>query len=81
MKGIPLVIIYDPLLKDFASAIRKDLYILYLTKEVKEIFTPGPLVSLQRAKKLGSYLVRLNCTRQNGQLDRLNVVVNGVKFV
>ena len=35
MKGIPLVITHHLLLKDFASAIRKHLYILYLNKEVK----------------------------------------------
>ena len=58
VKGIPLVIAYHPLLKDFASVIRKHLYILYLNKEVKEIFTPGPMVSFRRARKLGSYLVR-----------------------
>ena len=44
MKGIPLVITYHLLLKDFASAIRKDLYILYVNREVKEIFTPVPIV-------------------------------------
>ena len=45
MKEIPLVITYHPLLKDFASVIRKHLYILYLSKEATEIFTPGPTVS------------------------------------
>ena len=58
MKGIPLVITYHPLLKDFASVIRKHLYILYLNKEVKEIFTPGPMVLFQGARKEGNYLVR-----------------------
>ena len=58
MKGIPIVITYHPLLKDFASVIRKHLYILYLNKEVKEIFTPGPMVSFRGTRKLGSYLVR-----------------------
>ena len=60
MKGILLVITYHPLLKDFASVIRtrKHLYILNLSKEVQEIFTPGPMVSFRGARKLGSYLVR-----------------------
>ena len=31
MKGIPLVITYHPLLKDFASVVRKHLYILYFS--------------------------------------------------
>ena len=62
MKEIPLVITYHPLLKDFASAIRKHLYILYMSKEVKEVFTSGPLVSFPRARKVGSYLLGLNGT-------------------
>ena len=58
MKGIPFVVTYHPLLKDLAGVIRKHLYILYLNKEVKEIFTPGPIVSFREARKFGSYLVR-----------------------
>ena len=54
MKGIPLVITYHPLFKGSASVIRKHLCILYLNKEVKEIFTPGLMVSFQGARKLGS---------------------------
>ena len=46
------------MLKDFASVIRKHLYILYLNKEVREIFTPSPMVSFRGVRKLGSYLVR-----------------------
>ena len=38
--------------------IRKHLYILYLSEGVKEIFTPGSMVSFQGARKLESYLVR-----------------------
>ena len=58
MKGIPLVITYYPLLKDFTCVVRKHLYIFYLSKEVKRIFTLGPMVSFRGARKLGSYLVR-----------------------
>ena len=57
MKGITLVITYHPLHKDFACVIRNHLYILNLSKEVKEIFTPGPMVSFRGGRKLGSYLV------------------------
>ena len=57
MKGIHLVITYHLLLKDFASAIRKRLCVLYLNKEVKEIFTPDPMVSFRRERKIG----RLSC--------------------
>ena len=53
MKQIPLIIIYDPLLKDFDCVIRKHLYILYLNKEVKQIFTPSFMVSVRGAKELG----------------------------
>ena len=60
MKEIPLVITYHSLLKDFASVIRKHLYILFLCKEVKEIFTPDCMVLFGGARKLGIYLVRDN---------------------
>ena len=56
-KGISLVITYHPLLKDFASVIRRHLYVLYLNTEVKEILTPGPMVLFRGARKLGSYLL------------------------
>ena len=62
MKGIPLVITYHPLLKDFASVIRKHLYILYLSKEVKEIFTPVPVVSFRGQENWEAILLGLNCT-------------------
>ena len=54
---MPLVITYLPLFKDFASVIRKHLYILSLCKEVKEIFTPGRIDLFGGAKKLAIYLV------------------------
>ena len=57
MKGVPLVITYHPLLKEFAIVIRKYPDILYFNKEVKEIFTLGPMVSFRGASQLGSYLV------------------------
>ena len=47
MKRIALAISYHPLLKDFASVIRKHLYNLYLNKEVKKIFTSRPIVSFR----------------------------------
>ena len=34
------------------------LYILYLDKEVKKVFSPAPIVSFKSARKLSSYLVR-----------------------
>ena len=57
MKGILLVITYHPLLKNFASVIRQHLYILYLSKKVKEIFTSGPMVSFRGTRKWG----KLSC--------------------
>ena len=65
MKEISLVITSYSLIKDSASVIRKHLYVLYLNKEVKEIFTTGSLVSF----------------REKGQLDCLNKMVKAVKFV
>ena len=52
---MPLVVTNHPLFKDFASVIRKHLYILSLCKEVKEIFTPGRIDLFGGARNLGSY--------------------------
>ena len=81
MKEFPLVIIYHPLLKGFASVIRKHLYILYLNKEVKEIFTHCPMVSFRGARKLGSYLVKAKLYPLKRSVELFKFNVNGVKFV
>ena len=57
-KGVPLVITYHPLLKSVGNIIRNHLYILYMDKEVKKVFSPAPMVSFKSARKLSSYLVR-----------------------
>ena len=57
MKGIPLVVTCHPLLKSL-SPIEKNLSILYMDKEMKNVFTPPPMVSFHGARKLNSYLVR-----------------------
>ena len=81
MKGIPLVITYYPLIEDFASVIRKHLYILYLNKEVKEVFTPDSMVSFQGAIKLGSCLIMAKLYPIERSVGSLNVMINSVKYV
>ena len=50
--GIPLVITYQPLLKDFAKVIKKHLHFLNMNDEVKKAFTPFLMVSFRGAPKL-----------------------------
>ena len=50
--------IYHPKLKSMKKVILKYLYLLYMDKEVKRVFTPKPMISFQSARKLSSYLVR-----------------------
>ena len=57
-KGITFVVTYYPILKNISNIIRKNLYLLYMNKETKKVFTPGPMVSFRSARKLRSYLVR-----------------------
>ena len=57
-KGVPLVITYHPLLKSVGNIIRNHLYILYMDKESKKVFSPAPMVSFKSARNLSSYLVR-----------------------
>ena len=58
VQGVPFVVTYHPLLKNFGQIIKKHLYLLYMNEEMKEIFTPSPMISLRGARKLSSYLVR-----------------------
>ena len=57
-KGIPLVVTYHPSLKNIGRIINQNLYILYMNKDVKNVFTPAPMISFRSARKLSSYLVR-----------------------
>ena len=33
-------------------------YLIYMNEELKHFFTPGPMVSFKRSRKISSYLVR-----------------------
>ena len=58
-KRVTFVVTYHPLLlTSFHSLINKHLYILYLDKNAKEVFMPGPMVTFCSSRNLGSYLVR-----------------------
>ena len=57
-KGVPLVVTYYPLLKIIGKIINDNLYLLYMNEEFKHLFTPGPMVSFRRSRKISSYLVR-----------------------
>ena len=57
-KCIPFVVTYHPILKNIGNISRKNLYLLYINKEAKKVFTPGPMTSSRSARKLSSYLVR-----------------------
>ena len=46
------------ILSKLSSIIRWNLYLLYMNQEVKNVFTPGPIVSYRSARKINSYLVR-----------------------
>ena len=58
MKGIPLVVTYHPLLKSLSGIIDKNLSILYMHKELKNLFTLQAMFSFRIACKLNGYLVR-----------------------
>ena len=58
IKGVPFVLTYHPKLKSLNKILTKNLYLLYMDKEVKKIFTPKPMISFRIAIKLSNYLVR-----------------------
>ena len=57
-KEVTFVVTYHAFLKSFPSLINKHLNILYLDKNAKEVFMPGPMVTFRSRRKLSSYLVR-----------------------
>ena len=56
--GVPLVVTYHPGLKNIDQKINKNSCLLYMDQEVKEVFTPKPVVSFCSTRKPSSYLVR-----------------------
>ena len=58
VNGVPLVVTYNPALKNLFQVIRKNLQLLYADEEVKKVFSPAPFVSFRSTRNLKSYLVR-----------------------
>ena len=48
---------YHPLLKKVNWIIRKHIHLLHMNEEVKKVFEPGPIVSIQSPRNLSSYIV------------------------
>ena len=50
--GVPLVVTYYPRLKALSKIIHENLNLLYINEEVKDTFTPRPMVSFRTSRKL-----------------------------
>ena len=57
-KGIAFVVTYHPLLKQLKGILRRNMYLPNMNVEVKQTFSPVPMVSYRSSRKLSSYLVR-----------------------
>ena len=57
IKGVPFVLIYHPKLKSANKILTKNLYLLYMDKEVKKTFTPKPMIAFRSARKLSNFLL------------------------
>ena len=44
-KGIPFVVTYQPIFQALSNIIKRNLNWLYADNEVKNLFSPGPMVS------------------------------------
>ena len=51
------MILYDYKVLINKLIINQNLYILYVNEDVKNVFTPAPVISFSSARKLSSYLV------------------------
>ena len=58
MKKVKFSEKYHPSLNCLSRIIKDNLNILYLGREAKAVFSPGPIVSFRSARKIRSYLVR-----------------------
>ena len=56
--GVPLVLTYQPQLKNVNDIIKKHLVYLYAKEQVENIFTPPPFVSFREGFSLRKHLVR-----------------------
>ena len=56
-QGVPFPVTYQPLNSKLSPIIHSNFYLLYMNQEVKNVFTPGPIVSYRSARKINSYLV------------------------
>ena len=57
-KGVSLVIMFHPKFQSIGQLLNKHLHILYMDQKTENVFTPGPMTTFRRARKLSSYLVR-----------------------
>ena len=56
--GTPLVVTFHPSLANLGFILRKNLNILYIDREVKNVFASPPFVSFRAARSLKNHLVR-----------------------
>ena len=57
-KEISFVVTYHPSLNCLSRIIKDNLNILYMSRESKAVFSPGPMVLFRSARRISSYLVR-----------------------
>ena len=50
-KGVPFAVTYYLILSKLSSIIHRNLYLLYVNQEVKNVFTPVPIMSYRSARK------------------------------
>ena len=53
-KGIPFVVTYYPFLKQLEGILRRSKYLLNMNAEVRQTFTPVPMVSNRSTRKLAT---------------------------
>ena len=49
---------YDLMLKPPGKILRDNVHLMYINKEVRRAFTPGPIICFRTPRKICSYFVR-----------------------
>ena len=78
-----MIVIYKPSLDCLSKIIRKNLYLLYMNGEVKQIFSAKPIITSGNAKNINNYLVRAkvySIERSTGMLPYSQKRCEGCKY-
>ena len=78
--GVLFVITYHLGLKKITQIMKKLDYLLHQNESVKQVFTPPPMVSYCKGRKLSSFFVHAKLYLQKAKENPVSVGIRDIKF-